>query len=147
MANTVQTDDMMYNDIPPLETEALRRAAEGCASVDADECEACPFRPMVDCSGELIRCLLLVIEQAALVIEQAAVERKALLYAAATGQDLCELCAHNDRKELHHCSVNCDLSCDSNDPVCAGCVCRECNGASHFVWDDDPADNEVAGHE
>lgn len=140
MANTVQTDEMREANIPPLETEALRRAAEGCASGDAVECEACPFRGMHDCGGELIRCLLLV-------IEQAAVERKALIYAAATGWELCELCAHNDRKELHPCSVNYDLSCDSNDPVCAGCVCRECNGASHFVWDDDPADNEEAGHE
>lgn len=147
MANTVQTDEMRAANIPPLETEALRRAAEGCASGDADECEACPFRPMDDCSAEMIRCLLLVIEQAALVIEQAAVERKALIYAAATGRELCDICEHNDRKELHPCSVNYALSCDSNDPVCAGCVCRECNGASHFVWDDDPADNEEAGHE
>ena len=140
MANTVQTDEMRAANIPAMSWEELIRAAEACSGGRFEACEACPFRGMYDCGGEMIRCLLWV-------IEKAAVERKALLYAAATGRELCELCAHNDRKELHPCSVNYDLGCDDNDPVCAGCVCRECNGASHFVWDDDHADNEEAGHE
>lgn len=135
MANTVQTDEMRAANIPPLETEALRRAAEGCASGDADECEACPFRPMVDCSGELIRCLLLVIEQAALVIEQAAVERKALLYAASTGRDLCDICEHNDRLELRACDVDDRLICNGGYPACESCPCHDCTGFDHFSAD------------
>lgn len=140
MANTVQTDEMRAANIPAMSREALLSTAEACSGGSIKACDACPFYQMHDCSGGLIRSLLWV-------IEKADVERKALLYAASTESDICELCAHNDRKELHPCSVNYDLSCDGNDPVCAGCVCRECNGASHFVWDDDPADNEEVGHE
>ena len=140
MANTVLTDEMRAANIPAMSQEALLSAAEACSGGRIEACEACPFRGMYDCGGEMIRALLRLISN----MER---ERKTLLYSAPTGLDLCELCAHNDRKELHPCSVNYDLSCDSNDPVCAGCVCRECNGASHFVWDDDPADNEEAGHE
>ena len=140
MANTVQTDEMRAANIPAMSREELTRAADACSGGRIEACEACPFRPTSDCGGELIRALLRLISN----MER---ECKTLLYSASTGSDLCELCAHNDRKELHPCSVNYDPGCDSNDPVCAGCVCRECNGASHFVWDDDPADNEEAGHE
>lgn len=125
---TIQTDEMMYNDIPPLETEALRRAAEGCDSGDADECEACPFRPMVDCSGELIRCLLWV-------IEKAAVERKALLYAAATGRDLCDICEHNSKLDLRACDEDERLSCNGGYPACESCPCHDCTGFDHFSAD------------
>lgn len=128
MANTVQTDEMREANIPPLETEALRRAAEGCASGDADECEACPFRGMHDCGGELIRCLLLV-------IEQAAVERKALIYAAATGRELCDICEHKDRLELRACDVDDRLTCNGGYHACESCPCHGCTGFEQFSAD------------
>lgn len=140
MANTVQTDEMRAANIPAVSRDELLSAAEACCSGRIEACDACPFYQMHDCSGGLIRALLDL-------VSRLEVERNVILYAAVTEQDLCDICAHDDRKELHPCSVNYHLSCDDNGPVCAGCVCRECNGASHFVWDDDPANNEEAGHE
>lgn len=140
MANTVQTDEMRAANIPAMSREELLSAAEACRSGRIEACDACPFSGMHDCGGGMIRALLDL-------VSRMEVERNVILYAAVTGRDPCDICEHNDRKELHPCSVNYDLSCGGNDPVCAGCVCRECNGASHFVWNGDPADNEEAGHE
>ena len=128
MANTVQTDEMRAANIPPLETEALRRAAEGCASGDADECEACPFRPTSDCGGELIRALLRLISN----MER---ERKTLLYSASTGLDLCVICEHNDRLELRACDVDERLICNGGYPACESCPCHDCTGFDHFSAD------------
>ena len=128
MANTVQTDEMRAANIPAMSWEELIRAAEACSGGRIEACEACPFRGMYDCGREMIRCLLWA-------IEKAAVERKALLYAAATGRDLCGICEHNDRLELRACDVDDRLTCNGGYPACESCPCHDCTGFEHFSAD------------